>query len=300
MDDIEEYLNELMKIYSKLKQSVIRIVGSDLSKSLLFYLIDKKSENIRYRFLMDAAVDVTMINREILERLLHERYVNLIDNKSKIILTVRGIWQAEQLHGVCNHDKLLSFIENKWFKFKETSMPLKDMEKLVLFVLLMLRSYSEDSPIYIRANNDSYSEKLKQITCDLGDFMYSKNLISEKKYEKELARTDTRLPAINHFFRHTDKIAKKVGGYFMASGSKYYLNLYNNNADDMVSKLAMLFSKVFEKSLSYSLMQEIMKKAADTAYVQSIDMFDQSKHIFAKTEYDDVIEQALRRVMRKA
>ena len=41
-----------------------------------------------------------------------------------------------------------------------------------------------------------------------------------------------------------------------------------------------------------------MKKAVDTAYVQSIDMFDQSRHIFAKTEYDDIIEQALRRAIR--
>lgn len=297
MNDMEEYLIELKKIYSKLHQIIIQTEGKSLSTSLLLYLMGQKSVNKRYFCLMDAAVDTAMINRDILDRLLHEGYVKLIDNKLKIILTVRGIWQVEQLNDGCNLDKLLSFIENKMFKPKETSNPLKDNEKLVLFVLLMIRSYSKDSSIYLNKKNQSYNEQLKQITHNLGDFLYSKNIINEK-YKEDLSRTDTKLPAIMHFFRHTEKIRQKTDGLFIASDSNYYLNLYDNNADNLVSKLAILFSKVFEKSLSYDLIKVIFKKANETAYIQSIDMFEPSRHIFTTIEFEDIIDQGLRRALR--
>lgn len=293
-----EYLIELKKIYTKLQQSIATQEGKALPTSLLFYLVDKGSETKRYRILMDAAVDVVMVNRDILEQLLHNKYIMLVENRTKFILTVQGIWQAEQLFELCNQDKLLSFIETKYFKFKEVEQELKDKEKIMLLELLLLRAYSVESAVNFKKAPESYNDKVRKITLDIGDFLCSHSVISDTTYKEDLQRTDRKLPAIVHFFRYTETLAKKVSGYYMADSLKYYLNLKSTDADDMTAKLEMLFSRVFGNALTSDVMQEIVNKSTDYAYVQAADLFDRGRHIYATIEYDDIIERSLRRAVR--
>lgn len=290
---MESHLELLQSLYEHLKSTYMRSITDKIENSVYLGLLNLKSKTKRMRLLLDAAVPGSGLEQDLLKQLLQLRYVEYVDQKMRITLTSNGIWEAEKSLGLVDFDRLLGFIDKKWFNcFADFKKTISDREKIILFTTLGARAFSEHSSVNLR--NDEVHDGWKKAVNLVSDFLFENQIIKDREV-KNLLLKKTSLHPVIHFFRYSENLPKITEGIWIGKNLNYYLDLYKDG-QIAIEKLVFLFDIVFEEKIDLPLVEKVYDFCKKVAYDMSAKVFSFDKHFFATPDYDDLIRAALRRL----
>jgi len=176
---MDNQLELLIELHKKLKDTFIRDYESKFQKSIYCSLLDLGSKNKRMRILRKSAVPAISLNSNHLEQLINQNYVEFIDKKRNVCLTSFGIWHVENVLDIVDTKALLDFIEKKLFDcFADFNRPLSDKEKVILFTLLSVRTFSKNSAVEL--NNVNGHDGWEKALYSSFNFLYENEMISDE------------------------------------------------------------------------------------------------------------------------
>lgn len=301
---MEDHLVFLEKLYKKLKESYLRSKPSKNTKSIFLGMMDFSSRNKRRRLLADASVNIQTYQAEpeLIDKLIKLKYINYIDQKKNTItLTSRGIWEAENSLKIIDQNLLLAFIEKKWFDCFSDVEPLTEKEKVILFTLLAVRSFSEDSAVDLRDIQKTGEGWAEAVTLAY-DFLFKHSIIKDADLRDSLfkgSKNMASLEPVKHCFRYSENLQKKTNELFIAKPLRYFLNL-NIEREAIKDELSFLFNIIFEDKLDYILIGKTNDFCRKTSYDIWVKVFTYEKHVFANPDYDDLILSSLRKLLTSA
>lgn len=288
-------------MYCKLKETYFRESRGNLTKALYFVLLDLQSTNKRMRMLIPSAIPAEVIPRENLESMLQKLQVQYIDSKKNIVLTSLGIWFVENELKCISHEKLLHFIEQKWFDcFKHMNQALTEKEKVLLLSTLAVRTFSATSAVDLN-KDERFHLSWRDAVEKVASFLIENTIITDKDVSRELfggQGQKTSLRPVVHCFRYSADIPKKTNGIYIAKNLKYFLNITDENVLN-TEKLSYLFELVFERRLDFELMGKTYRFICELAYEKSAEVFTVDQHMYTNPEIDDIIEKTLRKLVLK-
>ncbi len=297
---MEGYFDILKQLYDHLRTNYIRMANvkapNNKYESLYLAIFHAKSKTRRMRILQEAAIPAAAIPGPILEQLEKLRFIDLIEKRTKVTLSSRGLWTAENMLQIIDSDKLIDYIDEEFFNcFVEQQQSLDNREKVVLFTALAARAFSEESAIDVKDHryHDDWMAIVRLVYDTLCE---NKIIMKDFKIEELFGHRQTSLHSIINFFRYSEKLPKKTNGIYLAKSNKYYLNMYRNNKID-ISELVFLFHLIFADKLNYELIQKINDFCTMLAYNVGVKIFDINKHRFANPDYDNMIYDSLRKTM---
>lgn len=285
MEDSTHYLE---KFYNKLFNNLL--LGKKLrNKSIIISFLKIKS-NTRYRLLDNSSISSLRIPEKVLVDLQKNNLIRSTDNRYQCVITAFGIWKIEMQKGVMNEQKMLEFLDGKFFNLFEGDKPLSDKEKVIITSMIAVRAFSDKSVVDLKKTEISMNA-LKEIIDSTHEKLVQLGVISLKSAELYGKRGNEH--PVSHLIRHTDALPKKTKALFKAAGNqKYYLDLYG--ADELSQKdLGYLFWLVFEGKMSPDAVDDIIQFCNNVAYTKNIFVFNLKEHIFSNPMFDDIIHDAL-------
>ncbi len=280
----------LKKFYDQLYDSILKEKKTHIVS--VFFSLLKMSANKRYMVLEKSTISTSNIPSQTIKYLLDDGFIRQSEVIDSYVITAKGVWEHEKINGTMSENVIIDFLDNELFTVYESGKPLTEREKVVLFAMIAARAFSEASSIDLQ-HDDEITNGWKTIIDKTALKLKELNIISEN--DSIYGHGGTEL-AVSRLIRHTDKLPRKSKGIFRTSSSrsqKYYLDLYKNSQLSK-EKLTFLFQLVFEKKLSFELLDDITKFCQGVAYNDVIYVYDVRTHIFSNPQYDDVIRDALR------
>ena len=292
---IEKIYDILNKFYNKLYDQFL-MENKIKNDSLLFSLLEVKS-NVRFRAIRSSSISEDKLDTIILNELLTANFIKCSDESQKYVITALGIWEIERELKGYTVESILAFLDKKYLDFEETSKNLTDKERVILFSMFCARTFSENSTIDLK-KNEFILNAWERIIENCKDELYKLKII-KKINKEELFGKKGNEHIVSHLIRHTDSLPKKVGGIYRAPGKqKYFLALYKENSlqmDSLESLIGLIFNS--KDKIPIEEINEIFKFANEIAYTEAPHIFDSDSHIFASTEFDDKIKNAIRRAL---
>lgn len=287
--DNTEIQRQLNSIYTLLKNRLI-LKKKLKNNSILISIMNVKS-NEAFKLLSESVIKKTSIPYDVFNYLLSNNYIRMADKPENFIITVKGIWEIESKNKIINTNILLEFIDKKFFGVFKDIGKLNEKEKVILFTMIAVRSFSPESALDLKKGNIVLS-CLEELIKDSFNFLYKNNIISKLNLEILFGAQGNEHP-VSHLIRHTDALLKRTRGIYKTLGKqKYYLDLLN---DKKISTegLVLLLDSIFESNITPHLKQEISDFCIEHSYSKSKYLFDLNVHNFAHPIYDEQFNEAL-------
>jgi predicted transcriptional regulator len=289
-----DIFSTLIKFYRKLQDNITIERKKIIDNSIIIQFINLKS-NDRYRLLTASAIPAYNLNvkKNILDYLVENEYIRETSNIGTYFLTAKGIWHIEKNKNIINEKKLLDFLDNKFFSFEEhVNKKLSDKEKIILFSMIAVRTFSDKSPIDLK-KDDTVLTEIENVVDEAYDKLSALGLLTRLQKKDLYGKPGNEHP-VSVIFRHTDALPKKTKGLFKALGEqRYYLDVFKNNHIKK-DNLGILFNKILdEKILEMQELDDIYRFCCEIAQSKNIFLFDLSQHIFSKPKYDEIIKEVL-------
>lgn len=287
--DVEFYLKmfydnlyERMLMENKLKND-----------SILLSFLEVKS-NVRYRLLESASILSNKLPALILANLSRDLLIRPSDELNKYTITAKGVWVIEQNNRDITKEKIIEYIDHKFFDVYLGNKTLTDREKVILFSMVSARTFSEKSPIDLKRDEyalDAWKRIIDKCYEKLHGMKLVKNMNQEKLYGKKGNEH-----IVSNLIRHTDSLPKKTKGIYKAAGKqKYYLDIYSKDVlsrESLIHILDLVFNS--KKDFKIEDINQINNFCSEIAYEEAPYIYDMEKHIFSSPEYDDVIRRAVK------
>lgn len=289
-----EETNNLEKFYKKLQESLNKRYKEKI-ESIFLRILEIRSNVDRFRLLKDASISKFQFTAESMRNLLENSFIRETDEENKYTLTAKGILEYENKNKILIEDELWNFIDKKYFElFSESKKELSDKEKLIVFVMIAARAFSERSSIDLKRGDIALS-KWEEIIFSSYNLLKDLKIIT-KLNENDIFGDAKEFHKVYAFFKHGGKdIPKKTKGIYRTSGNQMYcLDISNVMGRIDTSALKLLFNKIFEQHrLSTSEIDKLFKYFNEVASTKNIYIFDVKEHIFYNPEYDNIIKDAL-------
>lgn len=281
----EDYLRNF---YSLLHDNLKRERSLRENSVLLSFLITQSAS--RYKLLRNSTRSSTLIPSHILTSLLTKGLIQCIEGIDTYAITAKGVWYYEKNMDLINEESLLSYINDKYFVTR-TRTDLNDKEKVILFMMVSARAFSERSSVDLK-KSDAVKNKWKEMLEKSYDFLSDMKLIAKLDKEKFLGKRGN-VHIVSSIFRHNNQMVQKTRSiYSYNRRQEYYLDLHKNSAFSQ-DKLSYLFWKVFGGNISSYSSNEIIDYCNEVSRKESIYLFDMSEHIFSMPTYDTIIKDGL-------
>ncbi|MCK4477384.1 hypothetical protein KAU88_02510 [Candidatus Bathyarchaeota archaeon] len=282
----------LKDFYNTLRDN-IRRERSLKSKSVLVSFLESRSAS-RFKLLKNSTIHSSLIPNEILMSLLSKGYIQVLSNINTYVVTAKGVWENEQDLDIINEDKLLSYINTKYFTGKPPGSKFKndldDKEKTILLAMVSARAFSENSLADLK-KSEMVKNKWKEILEKSYDLLYSQNQI--KKSKESFFNKKGNEHVASSIFRHNNLMVQKTRGIYEYKGNyQYFLNLYENS-EFSTEKLSYLFWKIFKGEIDSNSVDVIVEYCNDISNKESIYLFDMKEHIFSMPIYDSLLKDNL-------
>jgi hypothetical protein len=287
----------IQSLYENLRSVYISAGHDAPNQSVFLGLMAMGSKSRRMRVLLDAAVPARALGSAGAD-LVAAGLADYASADKRITLSSLGIWEAEQARDTLDSDRLLAFIDEKWFDlFAESKSLPTDKEKLVLFTLLAGRTFSAGTAVDL--SHKRAHGPWTAMTLASEAFLRDRGIIKDDHVTEALRNegTGAALPPVVKFYRYTENLPKKTEGLYAAKGNnKYYLDLEPDAAVAQV-QVSYLFKLVLGDQADFTLAEAITDFCRDRAYDIAIRVFPQSEPNFASLDYDRLIETALRNLV---
>ena len=279
----------LKKVYEDLLNS-LQINGDLKNNSVIISLMRMRS-NRRLQILEECSINLGTFPTRIKDELLRENLMRPTDKLDEYAMTAKGIWNIEKVK--ISPEDLIEYIGKAYFgNYEDIEKSLKEKEKVVLFAMMAIRAFSNESCINLKKDSKML-EKLKELLDDSYEKLKSLNLISGNESKDIYGGSNTE-SKISYLFRHLNDLPKKTKHLFVfAGGSAYFLNLSNNNKIDK-EKTAYILKQIWgEKKLNKGQIQEVYDFLCKTASSKSIFIFNEGERTFSNPSYDNPIKESL-------
>ena len=281
----KEYIR---RFYSLLRDNLKRERKLQRNSVLLSFLTTQSAS--RYRLLKKSTLNSVLISNPILTSLLTKGLIQCIDNINAYAITAKGVWQYEQDSEFIDEDRLLSYINDKYFNPQRRGS-LNDKERVILFAMMSARAFSERSSVDLK-KSDVVKNKWREVLEKSYDVLHDLGSITKLNKEKFLEQRGN-VHIVSSIFRHNNKMVQKTRGiYSYNRKQEYYLNLQENSTFSQ-DKLSYLFWKVFNGDISGNSANDILHHCNEISRKESIYLFDIPEHIFSMPTYDTKIKDAL-------
>jgi hypothetical protein len=240
----EDNYSYLKKIYQKLYDTLEKNNKKITKKSLILTFFNIKS-NDRNQLLREGAIQGFKIPATVMSYLEKNNLIRQTDEAMFYSITAKGIYEVECKKEVINNDIFLNFFDKKFFNpFKLSEKSLSEKQKIIIFSMIAIRSFSEDSALDLKK-----SEKTLNAIQDVINSTYNKlkslKLIPKLKFDNLYGKKGNEHP-VSNLIRHTDELPKLTKNVYKALGNqKYYLDLFSNNSF-LKNNLNLLFEKIFD------------------------------------------------------
>jgi hypothetical protein len=180
-------------------------------------------------------------------------------------------------------------MEKEYFSTKISKIDLNDREKVILFALILGRSFSIDSSVNLK-KKELITNKWYEILKYSFEKLYELDII-KLKFDKIFIGTEN-VHIVSDLFRHNIKMQEKtIGIYNYGRNQEYYLDLYKNNNFNK-DKLSYLFYKIFINKLTINNLDIIINHCNEISSNYSYYLYEK-KHVFSQPEYDIIIKDCL-------
>jgi len=288
----------LLSMYDNLRSAYVAQKQKLVQGSVFLGLMAMGSKNKRMRVLLDAAVPASALGsvaNELSRRGLAERAAA----DGRLTLSSRGIWEAEQTKGVLDPSALLAYIDEKWFRcFDDIQAAVTDKEKILLFVLLSARGFSSSTGVNLHITKAF--EAWTDTVVSTSRFLFANGLTGDTGAEAELRTDGARggLQPLVNFFRHSMYLPKKTEGIFVARNMNYFLDLESESRVEQ-SKLSYLFGLVLGGKADLAMADQVHAYCRERAYELAAKVRPAGSPSFASSQFDQLIEAALRSLALK-
>lgn len=271
-------------LYNKLSEN------RELKENSILLSLLIRTSNTRYDYLKKFSYQASPSEKDIIDILISKQYVRLTDEHNKYQITAYGVWEIEK--EVIRFDKLLEIFDIKYFNVFSQNKPLADKEKIALFAMISVRTFSEKCPLN-RDNGDAALEYWKEIVDKSYNFLKSKNIVKDVNLYKK----DHIEHPVVYLFRRLNELTKKTRNLFKTTPNMAYLDLYNNDSKYFDKEgLTYLFWKVFEERLDQDIQKDIFEFCDNMVKDYKAVIFNDiefESHIFSKIEYDEILKDSL-------
>lgn len=282
-------LQFLGKYYSNLEENLVLEKGKKF-KSLIFSLM-KTTSNTRFSILENSSLQDYRTPDSILSKLKSE---GLIRDSSKIgrsVITAKGIHRIEKLKGILEEDTIVSHIDREYFDLPMKIGSLSDKEKVILFSMVAIRAFSEDSTIDLKKGG-TVLNAIQKLLEEAYDFLNKNRFIGNLDKSDLYGKRGNEHP-VSNLIRHTVDLPKKTRGVYKCEGQqRYFLDLYKGSSVE-IDKLAYLFFLVFSKKAKIEIKSEIENFCNKIPYELSVYIFEMRNHKFAKPSFDKIISGSI-------
>ena len=290
-----ECFNYLRKYYSKLQDYLV-LKRKLKQNSVLISLLNIKS-NAAYEALSKSAIQSMHVPKAFFDHLLSIGYIRRTDIHGYSTITCKGVWKVEDDEGNLNLNKLLGSIDAKFFDVFARARSLTDKEKIVILSMISVRSFSENSALDLK-KEDRVLTELQELIVSAYRLLQRHNIIGSLTEDKIFGAKGNEHP-VSNLIRHTDPLQKKTRGIFKnVWPQKYYLDLFKDS-DISEEGLVFLFGLIVKDQFTFQLVNDLKKFCLENAYKKSAYLYDFSKHIFTKPEYDEFVPEAIERCFAK-
>lgn len=279
----------LTKFYDALYDNIERDKKLKDQSILISFLRINKTP--RYKLLTNSAINSAKVPTKILNYLLSEQLIASTDEIETYIITAKGVWIVENEKGTLNESSFISYIDKEYFTIA-VQKKVNDKEKVILFSMLVARTFSADSPLHLETGSSSV-DKWKEILDMSCDKLISLKIISKTAKDNLYSKAGNE-HVVSNLIRHNINLSPKIKGIYHSLGSqKYYLDIYN---DSQISKdkLSYLFWKVFNGKLDSESLGDVAEFCSKMSNDMSIYVFDLDNHIFSTPKYDLLIKDCLK------
>jgi hypothetical protein len=231
---------------------------------------------------------------EIIKDLEQKSMIREIDEDNKYTLTAKGILHYEKTKGLLSEIQFWEYIDKKYFDlYTEMDKPLGEKEKLVVFVMIAARTFSEKSSVDLK-KGDLALEHWEQIINSAYSLLIALKVISRLKKE-DLFGKELNLHKVSLFFRHKEAIAKKTKGLYRIVGDqRYYLDVALKDGTLSHDSLKLLFRKILGNChLTPEQTDKLSNYCNDITTKESAYILDIKTHKFNNPEYDHDIKDSL-------
>lgn len=287
MHEVDQQELEILKhFYMKLKGTLAEH-GNALEKDSLFLTLIKMSLNKTSKMFAESTIsrfgfDTENINSLILKK--HIRVFDEFEKTNEYLITAFGIWKIESIENGWNIETLLQYFQENKFTFKVQNKPLKDVERIPLLAMMVMRTFSEIVPMNI--NDKTTSDAWVSIFDQCAAFLKDMKVV--KKATWNTSRRGNEHP-ISYIMRRSNDLPQKTRHVYNNLGdNKYFLKVDCIERD---KNLLTLIKLVFGKIDSFGQKNKIYTFMTDLAY-------DKSKNIGGNNQYitpdwDQILENVL-------
>lgn len=276
-------------MYTKLRT----IVPDKLENDSVFLTLIRKDNTPVLKLLNDAAVRSSEIPYSIAEDLKDNGYIEDGIVEGTFVISARGLWDIEKKKGLLSEHQLVEYFQEKKFDNKFIDSKLNDIEKVLIFSMISVRAFSEDSCVNLMGDRqENVLNGWEQIIASSADFLSATKIINTIG-DKILVKKGNEHP-VNFLFQHTDRLPKKTRFFYQSIGRqrRYFLDI-SESGNISKTKLTYLLTQVFEKKMDYDNIQITIDHCKCIAYDYSVSVFSSKNHNFADPECDRVIEDAI-------
>ena len=279
----------LMKFYDALYDNLER--DNKLKEKSVIISFLRTNKTPRYKVLTKSAIASSKIPNKIINFLLSEKLIASTNDIESYTITAKGVWTIENEKGRLDEDSFISYINKEYFTI-EKQKKITDNEKVVLFSMIVARTFSDKSPLYLETGSSSV-DKWKEILDLSCDKLISLKVIPKTTKNKLYSKAGNE-HVVSNLIRHNIYLSPKIKGIYHSMGSQnYYLDIYD---DSKISndKLSYLFWKIFNGNLNNESIEEIAKFCNRLSDDMSIYVFDLDVHIFSTPKYDIIVKDCLK------
>ena len=249
--------------------------------------------NTRYTTLYSAAISLPS---DISSELETVGFMRPSKDDGEYVITAKGIRHVEEVRGIDTLSLLIEEIDGRYFEIEVKKV--SPREKIVLFSMVMVRSFSETCCVDAR-KDDSVKDRWMEIFIRAQEELKRVGAIDDRTSIEDLGKaSDTEKPMSN-IIRHTDGLDAKVKMLYRKTGrNQYYLDLANESGSIDVEKLAFILGIIFEGEIAYDRMGELVDFCNESSRMDSVFVYDVGDDEFSGSDHDDEIEEAFRMVYR--
>jgi hypothetical protein len=286
----DDYLNQF---YILLKNKLKR--ERKIKNNSVFITFLEINSTSRFRLLNEATINSNEIPKNVLNLLLDKNYIQALTSIGNYAITAKGVWYCENQLKLIDEEKLLSYINKKFFtdgqKNSQEKTTLDDKEKIILFTMISARAFSEKSSVNLKPSENKRDKWLELLEASY-DFL--KNFGKINKIRKEdLFKKMGNEHIASSIFRHNNRMAQKTKLIYKYTGDyEYFLDIYSNS-EFSTEKMSYLFWKLFQGELSEEMIDKIIEHCNRISKNESIYLFNLSEHIFSLPCYDNKLRDSL-------
>jgi len=289
----DDYLN-LSKIYNRLYDKyLIKYNRSSITSLLLSFF--EMTSNTRYELLKESSLDKHSLLKSEADLLLTKGYIRETGNKKGYSITAKGIYYIEKKDHKIDDEKLISYIDDKYFDiFSTYEKELNSKQKVAVFSLIAARAFSIESPVDLKRDKKT-KEIWTQITLNSNDFLSKMGAIDKIEEDQLFGKAGNEEP-VSNFYRHLgEQLPKLTDNIFKTNSNKqqYYLDL-SIKGKIINEKLSYLLKKVLNNiTLESYQINEIYTFCKEISQSNDVYIYKRKQHVFSDIEYDREIKEIL-------